>query len=264
MPNHTWSPVRFFGTDGSAPFVLICEHAARDIPPEYDGLGLDDNARESHAAWDVGALDVAIRLSRLLGAPLVAGGVSRLVYDLNRPLDAPDAMPMKSEIFFVPGNENLTEDQRRERFALVHEPFHCAVEQLIALQVSRLEVKPTIITIHSFTPVYQGIKRDVEIGFLHHDNCEFSEVMQAVEAESGTYVTALNEPYDADDGVTYSLRRHAEDRGFDNTMIEIRNDLIRTEEQTEAMARHLGQSILKARTLVQSRKSPAAKAGGSV
>jgi len=262
MSDNAWSPIRFFGANGTAPFVLICEHAARDIPPEYEGLGLDEKTRTSHAAWDIGALSVATKLSKKLGAPLVSGGISRLVYDLNRPLDAPDAMPMKSEIFAIPGNENLTEAARQDRFSLVHEPFHCAVEQMIDRQAAKLQAKPIIITIHSFTPVYQGVKRDVEIGFLHHENAAFSEVMQAIEAESGTYVTALNEPYDADDGVTYSLRRHAEDRGFDNTMIEIRNDLIRTDEQTEAMARHLHQSILKAQAMMEDRIPQAVTAGG--
>ena len=69
MTIHTWSPVQFAGTNGTAPFVLICEHAARVIPQELNGLGLDKTALQSHAVWDIGALDVAKRLSETLNAP---------------------------------------------------------------------------------------------------------------------------------------------------------------------------------------------------
>ena len=254
MSIHAWSPVQYYGTDGKAPFVLICEHAAKHIPAEYKGLGLDSETQISHAAWDIGALNVAMRLSQALDAPLVAGGVSRLVYDLNRPLEAPDSMPEQSEVFSIPGNRNLSQAQREERFDLVHEPFHYAVKQLIDLQSKRLQTGPIVITIHSFTPIYRGAQRDVELGFLYHKNARLSEALQAVEVERNQYAAALNEPYDADDGVTYSLRRHAEDLGLDTTMIEVRNDLIRTEEQAKVVADHLSQSILRAQAIVQAER----------
>ena len=246
MSVHAWSPVQFFGTAGKAPFVLICEHAAKHIPSEYQGLGLDNEARTSHAAWDIGAFSVATKLSKALDAPLVAGGVSRLVYDCNRPLEAQDAMPAKSEIFDIPGNEDLTESERGERHALVHEPFHCAVSELVRTHAKRCQQPLTILTIHSFTPVYNGEQRAIELGFLFDKNAAFSEAIQTVETERACYKTALNEPYDATDGVTYSLRRHAEAHDYHSTMIEIKNDLINTEEKAKDMSNHLTQSILRA------------------
>ena len=88
-------------TNGSSSIVIVCEHASSDIPASFNSLGVSQEARKSHAAWDPGALAVAIRLSEQLDAALIAGAVSRLVYDCNRPPDAPDAMPSKSEIFDI-------------------------------------------------------------------------------------------------------------------------------------------------------------------
>ena len=191
-------------------------------------------------------MDVAVALSDLLNAPLVAGGVSRLVYDCNRPLEAPDAMPAKSEIFAVPGNENLTEEQKSNRFGLIHDPFHNTAAEAIRSQRARVGDALTVLTIHSFTPIYHGGHREVEIGFLFDKSAAFSEAIQSIEATNGRYKSALNEPYDATDGVTYSLRKHGEDHGLDSTMIEIRNDLIDTKEKAIAMANHLSRSILQA------------------
>ena len=82
---------------GASPILFICEHASNFIPARYGDLGLGQEERESHVAWDPGALGVARELSRALDAPLVHAAVSRLVLDLNRDPSAPDSIPtMKS------------------------------------------------------------------------------------------------------------------------------------------------------------------------
>ncbi len=100
---------------GSSSVVLVCEHASHHIPQSFNGLGLSQDARESHAAWDPGAMAVARQLSKNLDAVLVASEVSRLVYDCNRPPNAADAMPSRSELIVVPGNEKLTQRERDAR-----------------------------------------------------------------------------------------------------------------------------------------------------
>ena len=85
--------VTTLGPKGPAPVLILCEHASNAFPAEFGTLGLDDDARRSHAAWDPGALDIARRLSDAWAAPLVHSNVSRLIYDCNRPPEAPDAMP---------------------------------------------------------------------------------------------------------------------------------------------------------------------------
>lgn len=241
-----WSPVLFERTEGSAPIVLVCEHASASIPEEFGDLGISHEVRESHVAWDIGALDVARQLSVLMDAPLVSCGVSRLLYDCNRPLSAPDCIPVKSEIFDIPGNVGLNDAQKRSRHRLIHEPFHTGVEALVHAHRDRSDHEVAIVTLHSFTPVYFGKKRDVEIGFLHHGNTSLSLAAQRIEEQRGRYKTALNQPYDASDGVTYSLAKHADAQGLHSTMVEIRNDLVDTPSKARLVAKHLADTLLQA------------------
>ena len=106
--------------DGRSPIVLVCEHASPYIPASFQDLGVSPAARVSHVAWDLGAMAVARAMSRILDATLVSSQVSRLVYDCNRPPDAPDRMPTHSEAYAVPGNRDLTEAEKRAREARSH------------------------------------------------------------------------------------------------------------------------------------------------
>ncbi|SFE27083.1 N-formylglutamate amidohydrolase [Roseivivax sediminis] len=239
MGDSAWTAVEMVNRYGRSPFVLVCEHAALAIPEELDALGLAPEARDSHAAWDIGARDVAVALAEGLDAPLVAGTLSRLVYDCNRPPEAHDAVPAQSEVIAVPGNRDLDAAARAQRVALVHDPFHAAVEEVAAGRAA-------LVTIHSFTPVYHGQHRAVELGFLCHHDESFARAALEVEAPRGRYRAALNEPYAASDGVTYTLRRHGDDAGRPAVMIEIRNDLIATAETARAMAAHLQETLTRA------------------
>jgi len=205
----------------SAPIVLVCEHASNRIPAALDGLGLDDAARASHAAWDIGALALARALSTRLDAPLVRSRVSRLVYDCNRPPEAPGAMPDRSEAFAVPGNRDLTEAQRASRVRDVYKPFRDLLARTLDARGPC-----TVITVHSFTPVYDGVARAVELGLLHDADPALAQAMLRAAPSHLDLQTELNQPYSAADGVTHTLREHATPRSLPNVMIEVRNDLL--------------------------------------
>lgn len=246
MEDLHWPSVASFTLSGQSNIVLICEHASADIPPDLQDLGLDQVSRHSHAAWDIGALEVAKRLSSQLDAPLVAGQVSRLVYDCNRPLDAPDCIPAKSEVHEIPGNRALDAQARQIRFDRVHSPFHAEVSRVIEAQETRCQNPLCIVTIHSFTPVFHGKIREIELGLLFHENGALTKATLAQAQAKGQMKTAINEPYSATDGVTYSLQKHAEARGLHSLMIEIRNDLIDTTAKAQGVADHLAELLTKA------------------
>ena len=138
--------------------VLVCEHASNHIPDMFSQLGISSEVAESHVAWDPGAFEVSLQLAELLDAPLVKGEVSRLVYDCNRPPQAADAIPEKSEIFDIPGNRDLDDVDRDVRILHVYLPFRQCVTDTIA----KSEHLRALITIHSFTPVYNGVDRRLE------------------------------------------------------------------------------------------------------
>lgn len=210
---------------GSADLLLVCEHASNFIPEQYGDLGLDAEQRVSHIAWDPGALPVALALSARFDAALIAQRVSRLVYDCNRPPEADSAIPAVSEIHAIPGNANLPEAERRARVETVYEPFRAALAGFLDSRVAAGR-RPAVVTIHSFTPVYCGRRRDVEIGILHDRDARLADAILARAAAGAPYALRRNEPYGPQDGVTHTLREHAVARGLPNVMIEIRNDLL--------------------------------------
>lgn len=231
----TVSPVDVTNVEGTGAFVIVCEHASNAIPPEYGDLGLGAAALRSHIAWDPGALGVARHLAELLDAPLVAQRFSRLLYDCNRPPEAPSAIPAVSEIYRIPGNEGLSATARRERADRFYRPFKAALSQAI----DDRPVPPAVVTIHSFTPIYEGTSRQVEIGILHDDDTRLADAVLAAAGAGGGLVVRRNEPYGPQDGVTHTLREHALPRRLLNVMIEIRNDLIAAAENQAAMAERL-------------------------
>lgn len=232
------SAVSVENREGTGPFLFVCEHAANVFPAEFGTLGLDAPARSAHIAWDPGALGVARGLARQTDSMLVHAGVSRLIYDCNRPPQAEGAMPSRSEIFDIPGNGAVSPSERLRRTEAIYLPFH---DRLHAEIARRLALgKPTVIvTIHSFTPVWFGKARAVEFGVIHDADPSLALAVVEAARATGWAAVGLNEPYSAADGVTHTLRLHATPYGLANVMLEIRNDLIASPGAEAAMARRL-------------------------
>ncbi|WP_037971535.1 N-formylglutamate amidohydrolase [Sulfitobacter noctilucae] len=228
---------------GTSPIVLVCEHASAYIPPQHNNLGLSGDVLTSHVAWDPGARAVAVDMSRLLDAVLVASKISRLVYDCNRPLTAPGATPARSEIFDIPGNLNLSQAVRQARHDAYYRPFHTAVES--ALQAVSA---PILVTMHSFTPVYHGAPRSVEIGLLHDTDSRLTDAMLETAGAHTGHIVQRNEPYGPADGVTHTIAQHATPRDCPSVMIEVRNDLIAVPETQADMAKQLAGWLAEAIT----------------
>lgn len=226
---------------GVSSVVLVCEHASNFIPESFSALGLSKDDQQSHAAWDPGAMAVAKHMSDGLDAVLVSSDVSRLVYDCNRPPSAASAMPARSEVIDVPGNVGLSDEGRADRAARFYWPFHAEV----AAAMERTTA-PVLVTVHSFTPIYHGEQRAVEIGILHDSDTRLADAMLETAASHVSLDVQRNAPYGASDGVTHTLQEHAIRDGHLNVMLEIRNDLIETPAQQHAMANSISRWIADA------------------
>jgi predicted N-formylglutamate amidohydrolase len=238
------SPVAVVNPTAKGPVLIVCEHASRRLPEKLGTLGLDADALSSHIAWDPGALAVAERMARILDAELIHQRFSRLAYDCNRPPEAAGAMPEMSEIYEIPGNRALTQGQRDQRTRALYLPFHEAVSAAIDARSARGQ-ETVLVTMHSFTPVFMGKERAVEIGILHDRDSRLADAMLAA-AEGAPYDVRRNEPYGPEDGVTHTLIKHGLARDLRNVMIEVRNDLIRNEDGQRVMADLLAELLSKA------------------
>ena len=224
------------------PFVFVCEHASNRVPAALGDLGLDPDQFDRHIAWDPGAALVTHGLAARFDAASVLQRYSRLVIDCNREPHLPDAITTLSEDTPIPGNIGLDDDARRGRIAAIWAPFHAALDKLLGRRIA--DGRPTIlVTIHSFTPVYRGLRRPWHVGLISTDDRRLAEPMLASLARAGDLVVGDNQPYSAKDNVDYTIRRHGRERGLPHVMIEIRNDLIASSRDVEAWVQGLGDTL---------------------
>lgn len=228
---------------GKGGVVLICEHAGQLLPESLGSLGLDAETMFTHIAWDIGAAGLARALSKELDAPLVMQRYSRLVFDCNRAMEASDAIVEVSDDIKIPANQNLSEADRQARFDQVYAPFKLAIDQVIEGCLQR-GVSPAIVSIHSFTPVYKGEQRSLDLGIIHDvSDAGFANHIFELAHQSGQYSVALNQPYEARDGVTHTLELHGTRRNQPSVMFEVRNDLIGDAHVQRQWAQRLGSLI---------------------
>jgi predicted N-formylglutamate amidohydrolase len=226
--------VEILNPDGRSPFVLTCEHASRHIPAAYQGLGLPVTEIARHIGWDIGAAEVTRRLSALLDAPAFLSGYSRLLIDLNRPLEADSSIPLRSESTDIPGNRDLDPKERALRANRMFHPFHAAVTAHLD-ERRRLGRPAKILAIHSFTPVFKGVERPWHAGVLFSHSRQWGAELVEKLGRDGLNIAA-NQPYVIDRTEDYTIPIHGEDRGLPALLVEIRQDLIGDEAGAEAWA----------------------------
>ncbi|WP_421983907.1 N-formylglutamate amidohydrolase [Roseibium sp.] len=222
------------GPEG-ADIVLVCEHAGRAIPQRLGTLGLTSEDLDRHIAWDIGALAVSERIAANLGADLVKQRYSRLVYDCNRPFEAPDATPEVSEDSVIPGNQNLSDEERLIRKRMIFDPYDAALTAILDERPKR-----AAFAIHSFTPVYLGKHRPWHLGLLSRTDPETADIIAAtMQRRDNRMLVGKNVPYMIEEDSDWFIPRHAEPRGLAHCLVEIRNDLIDTEQGQDLWAGHL-------------------------
>jgi len=210
---------------GRSPFLLTSDHFGRAIPRKLGDLGLPESELTRHIAWDIGIAGVARALAAHLDAHLIAQAYSRLVIDCNRPLDAPGSIPRISEATIIPGNEGLTREAAQARRREVFDPYHRRVTEVIDRRL-REGIPTVLVSLHSFTPVYAGIKRPWHVGTLYQSDPRLPPLLLKGLRAQGDLVVGDNEPYAVSNETDYTIPVHGEARGLMNTGIEIRQDLI--------------------------------------
>ncbi len=231
-------PFEIVNAGGASPLVLVCDHASNRVPRALHHLGLAPAPLREHIAWDIGAADVARRLARRFDAPLALTGYSRLVIDCNRALNDPSSIAAESDGIAVPGNRGLSQGQRLQRAETLFKPYHDAVARLVAHKH-----EPAIVSIHSFTPVFQRTRRPWHVGVLWNEDRRIALPLIEALRRNPELVVGDNEPYSARDGVGYTIAAHAERAGLAHVALEIRQDLIATLAGAEQWADSVGDAL---------------------
>lgn len=140
-------------------YVVTCEHAGHEVPDRWRHLfaGQGELLR-SHRGWDPGAFELGAELARLLGAPYVAQRVTRLLVETNRSERHPR--------LFSEFTRDLPSEERRELVETYYRPHRRRVVEAIEDVLRRADVAIHV-GVHSFTPVWDGEERRVDVGLLY-------------------------------------------------------------------------------------------------
>lgn len=179
---------------------------------------------QTHWAWDIGARDVARRIARRLGAAVIGGEVSRLVVDLNRPVADPSLVRREAEGVRLSWNARVTPGEIERRMLAWHLPYHDAIDRAILRLVTR-GVRPLLLAVHSFTPVYGGRRRDFDMGVLFDRSRKPAIALVRALRRAGFRVR-YNEPYSGLKGMMYSIHRHGTHHGLPCLELEINQELL--------------------------------------
>jgi predicted N-formylglutamate amidohydrolase len=230
---------------GRSSFLIVVDHASARIPKMLRNLGVAEEDLKRHIAWDIGVLALAGRMSDALDAHLIAQAYSRLVIDCNRDPEVESSIPRISEHTDIPGNQQLSADERRARRQAIFDPYHARIRAVLDARLAA--GRPTIlIAQHSMTDLYKGSRRHMHAAVLYNKDRRFAALtLEALRRESQLNV-ADNEPYFVSDATDYTVPKHGEGRGLPHVEIEVRQDLIAASAGQQEWAERLVRALKSA------------------
>lgn len=138
--------------------VLTCEHAGNLIPGKYQAFFTGtEEILNSHRGYDPGAHDLFVFLRKLADYNK-EHRFSRLLVEINRSLGHPHLF---SEI-----TGKLSASEKEKILESFYHPYRKEVEKKIKEYISKDE-QVLHLSIHSFTPILNGDKRNADIGLLY-------------------------------------------------------------------------------------------------
>jgi predicted N-formylglutamate amidohydrolase len=206
--------------DSASAILTTCEHASAALPAPYEWPMADRRLVPMHWASDLGSAAFTREWAALTRAPALLSRVSRLLVDVNRPEDSPTLFRDMADGQPVALNMNLSAAERTRRLDLFHRPYHAALATLVQLHDPAL-----LLSLHSYTDMYEGSRRDVEIGVLCTAADESLAVPLVALLRRAGYDARLNEPWSGKLGLMYAADSVATPPHRRALMLEFRQDL---------------------------------------
>lgn len=229
--------------------VLLCEHGGREIPAEWNGLGMAEAFLETHFAHDIGSRNLTLKLAARLGATSVVANYSRLFLDYNRKSNDPSCIRPDLGGIPVPKNMRISDNERCVRERIARAPVERALATLLE---GEQPVGKTIVSIHSFSPIWDATYRACEIGVMWKRDERLARPLFNALRTRARYRVEENQPYSFAESDWFTLDRHGLSIGIPNAYIEVRNDLIVEDQSAEEMANLLAGAIIEAITNLRS------------
>jgi predicted N-formylglutamate amidohydrolase len=222
------------------PFLFTCEHATN----EMHGRGWTDADRafiDDHWGWDIGAADVTRALCVRTRSAGVLANFSRLLVDPNRRKTSDTYIVREIDGHALSFNRDVSDDERAWRDDELYDGYHRAIDDAVIAR--KAQGSPfRLVSIHSFTPVFMGHRRDMEIGVLYDDHEDEARALALAIEEQGFSVVE-NEPYSGKSGMMASVQKHGRAHHVVHVEIEIRNDLLRVQSSASDVSVRLANAL---------------------
>ena len=210
-------------SDHRGRFVFTCEHASNRVT-RHEVTQPDHKLLNEHWGLDIGAAALVESLCQRTGSTGVLSTESRLVIDVNRDPSSKTLIVSECDGIPVSFNQNITAEDRIWRQS-IFDAYHRAVDDVLS---QRLDIRPDtkLVSIHSFTPIWKGVRRKMEVGILFDRDPDVASRMAEVLTHHGLDV-ALNEPYSGLTGeLMYAAHRHGNAHQIPYIEFEVRQDLL--------------------------------------
>lgn len=225
----------------TSPVVLTCEHATHRLPRPGRLGGQERRVLESHWGWDIGAWSLTRDLARRLSTSAVGGRWSRLFIDLNRRIDDPTLIRKVAAGVELSWNRGIGAAETERRIVEHHAPYHAEIDRLIMRRVVR-GIRPLLFAVHSFTPMFDGHRRNFDIGILYERHQGLAQILVRSLREAGLAVR-YNQPYSGMAGMMYSVDRHGKHHQLACLEIEVNHDLVGRPGAAAALGRRVSDGI---------------------
>lgn len=221
-----------FGVPGR--WLFTCEHASPRVPAPLRTTPSDRSWLRTHWGYDIGARTATRELVRTLGGAAVLARFSRLVIDANRPPEHPDLVRQHVEGAPLSFNQHLAEAEVFRRVLHYHRPYHDEIDA--ALRRAHQVGPVVLVSVHSFTPIWNRRVRPMDVGVLFDRHEDRARTLAAHLADAGLQV-ALNEPYSGREGLIYAADRHGRAHGVEHLELELNQGRLITPGTARRLAR---------------------------
>ncbi len=223
--------------------VISCEHAVDTVPEQYRPLFASFKPLlASHRGIDFGALDIAEYLTKQIPSDFIQATSTRLLIDCNRNVNHPQCF---SEV-----TQNLSAEEKQRIMDNYYWPFR---HQAMTKIKQHIENGSQVLhlSIHSFTPVFNGVTRNADIGLLY-DPQRTSEKILATQWKAELkklapeYKTRMNYPYKGiSDGFTSMMRKRYTSAEYIGIELESNQAITLDNEKIGNLKKTFADSLLK-------------------
>lgn len=230
--------------------ILTCEHGGNDIPKEYNHYFENhQDVLNTHHGFDLGALDLFNAL-KPLATYTKYSKTSRLLIELNR--------SVHHKNLFSEYSKELSKSEKTHLIQEYYSDYRNGVEEAIKNTISTNQTVLHI-SVHSFTPILNGIERKCDIGLLYDpsryeekDVC--SKIKKEIVIRDSELKVRYNYPYlGVADGFTGYLRKQFS-KNYIGIEIEVNQKFVETNNLHEALKFTVFEAIKKCISLYSFRK----------